>query len=76
MSLKKDLAKEILALEREMKELEVKRSRSMAALVESLISRTTPDEGEMQFFKQYNASIDEKRKKLAEITTQLETQIR
>ena len=71
MSVKKDLAKEIGLLEKEMTELERKRARSMAALIESLISRRDPDEFEMQFFRQYTAEIEIKREKLIELTDQL-----
>ena len=71
MSLKKDLAKEIGMLEKEMSELESKRVRSMAALMESLISRVDPDEFEMQFFRQYTAEIEIKREKLIELTARL-----
>lgn len=71
MSLKKDLAKEITLLEKEMKELEFKRTRSMAALMESLISRKDPEETEMQFFRQYTAEIEIKREKLIDMTEQL-----
>ena len=73
MSLKKDLAKEIGILEKEMQELESKRSRSMAALMEALISRRDPDEREMQFFRQYSAEIEVKREKLIDLTNQLKT---
>ena len=71
MSLKKDLAKEIGILEREMHELESKRVRSMAALMESLISRRDPEESEMQFFRQYTAEIEVKREKLIEMNNKL-----
>lgn len=73
MSLRKDLAKEIQLLENEIKELEVKRTRSMSALMESLISRRDPDETEMQYFRQYSADIEVKREKLQEITEQLKS---
>ena len=71
MSLKKDLAKEIGLLEKEMAALESKRSRSMAALMESLISRRDPNEDEMQFFRQYSAEIEIKRQKLIDLTVRL-----
>lgn len=71
MSLKKDLAKEIGLLEKEMSALESKRSRSMAALMESLISRRDPNEDEMQFFRQYSAEIEVKRQKLIDLTVRL-----
>lgn len=73
MSLRKDLAKEIGILEKEMKELESKRTRSMAALMESLISKREPEETEMQYFRQYSAEIEVKREKLIELTEQLKT---
>ena len=71
MSLKKDLAKESAMLEREMSELESKRVRSMAALMESLISRRDPNEFEMQFFRQYTAEIEIKREKLIDLNEKL-----
>ena len=71
MSAKKELAKEIALLEKEMHELENKRTRSMAALMESIISRRDPREEEMQFFRQYTAEIEIKREKLIELTMQL-----
>ena len=75
MSLRKDLAKEIGLLENEIKELEVKRTRSMSALMESLISKREPEETEMQFFRQYSAEIEVKRGKLTEITKQLKSRV-
>ena len=71
MSLKKDIAKEIGVLEREMSELESKRVRSMAALMEALISRREPNTFEMQFFRQYSAEIEIKREKLIELNEKL-----
>ena len=71
MSLKKDLAKEIGIIEKEMQALESKRSRSMAALMESLISRRDPQEQEMQFFRQYTAEIEIKRERVVELTERL-----
>ncbi len=73
MSLKKDLAKEMQILEAEIKELEIKRSRSQASLIEALISKREPDETETQFFRTYTAEIDVKRERLANMTKQLES---
>lgn len=64
MSLRKELLKEIAILEGEIKELEIKRSRSEASLLEALISRREPDEEEARFFRQYTADIEVKREKL------------
>ena len=72
MSAKKELAKEIHILEEEIKELEVKRSRSQAALIEALISREQPNEEEMQFFRTFTADIDVKRERMLSLMSQLE----
>lgn len=71
MSLKRDLAKEIQALENEIKELEVKRTRSMSALVESVISKTEISTEEARYFRTYSAEIEVKREKLSELKKQL-----
>ena len=71
MSLKKDLAKEIGIVEKEMHELEGKRARSMAALMEALISKRDPSELEMPFFRQYSAEIEVKREKLIDMNEKL-----
>lgn len=73
MSMKKDLAKEISIIEKEMHEIESKRTRSMAALVEALVSKESPNEREMQFFRQYSAEIEVKREKLIELNDQLKS---
>lgn len=72
MKSRKIIAKEINLLDMEMRELEVKRSRSMAALVESLVAKVKPDEQEMQFFRQYTAEIEVKRERLSALTSQLQ----
>ena len=71
MSLKKDLAKEIGVVEKEMQELESKRARSMAALMEALISKRDPQEMEKQFFRQYTAEIEVKRERLVDMANRL-----
>ena len=71
MSTKGDIAKEISTLEQEMQQLEFKRTRSMSALMEALISKREPAEVELQFFRQYSAEIDAKRERLIELTEQL-----
>lgn len=71
MSLKKDLAKEIHILEEEIKMLEVKRSRSQASLLESIISRQEPDETDLQFFRSFTAEIEVKRERMLELMDQL-----
>ena len=75
MSAKKELAKEIHLLEEEIKILEVKRSRSQASLIEALISRATPDEDDVQFFRTFTADIDIKRERLQNLVKQLEAMV-
>ncbi len=72
MSNKNKILKEIHVLEEEIKLLELKRSRSLASLMESVISRTTPDETDVQFFRTFTAEIDVKREQLQKLSRQLE----
>ena len=71
MSLKRDLAREIQVLEDEIKELESKRLRSMASLLESVISKTEIGTDEARFFRTYSAEIEVKREKLIQLKKQL-----
>ena len=66
------LLKEMHALEEEIKILEIKRSRSIAVILESLISRTQPDDDDVQFFRTFTAEIEVKREQLQRLTRQLE----
>ena len=68
MSLKKQLANEINALEREIQYLEIKRSRSIAALFESYISQTRPNDDDVAFFRAFTQEIESKRQQLQELT--------
>ena len=66
------IAKEIHALEEEIKTLESKRSRSIAVILEALISRTTPNDEDVQYFRTFTAEIEIKREQLQKLTRQLE----
>lgn len=72
MSLKRDLEKEIQLLEAEIQNLEVKRSRSQASLIEAIISRRDPDESEVEFFRNFTNEIDVKRERLITVKKQLD----
>ena len=72
MSQKSKLAKELNALENEIKALESKRARSMAVIMEAMLSRSTPDDTDVQFFRTFNAEIEIKREQLQKLTKQLE----
>lgn len=65
--LSKMLSKEMSMLEEEIKELEIKRSRSQASLIDALISRREPNEDDVRFFRTYTAEIDIKREKLQKL---------
>ena len=66
------IAKEIHALEEEIKILEIKRSRSIAVILEALISRTTPNDEDVQYFRTFTSEIEIKREQLQKLTRQLE----
>ena len=71
MSAKRDLAREIQAIEDEIKELEAKRLRSMSSLLESVISKTEIGTDEARFFRTYTAEIEVKRERLVQLKKQL-----
>lgn len=71
MSAKRDLAREIQALEDEIKELESKRLRSMSSLLESVISKSEVSTEEARFFRTYTAEIEVKRERLVQLKKQL-----
>ena len=72
MSRRNEIAKELHILQEEMKILESKRSRSMAVILEALVSRVEPDAQELQYFRMYTAEIDIKREQLQKLTKELE----
>lgn len=72
MSKRSKLAKELRMIEEEIRFLEIKRSRSMASLLESLISRAEPNAEDVQFFRNYTAEIEVKRQQLQQVLAQLE----
>lgn len=66
------LVREINTLEKEIQLLEGKRSRSIAVLLEALISKTVPNETDVQFFRTYSANIEVKREQLQKLYAQLD----
>ena len=71
MADRNEIIAEIQSLEQEIQTLEGKRSRSQAALIESLISHTAPGATELQFFRMYTAQIDAKREVLSSLIKKL-----
>ena len=72
MSQKSKMAKELYALEEEIKALELKLFRSMAALMEAIISHTPPTDADVQFFRAFTSEVNYKREQLKKLTTQYE----
>lgn len=52
--------------------LEFKRSRSQAALVEAILTHTTPSDQETDFFNKYTACIDAERQRMHRYMEELE----
>lgn len=72
MSKKRELAREIRILAGEIKGLEIKRSRSQAALIEALIDKKDPEPIDLEYFRTFTAQIDVKRDRLKDVTKELE----
>ena len=53
--------------------LEQKRTRSQAALVEAILLKTTPKDGDVDYFNQFTRQIEEERAHLHELMTELES---
>lgn len=60
----KKCKKQILAIEQ-------KRSRSQAALVEAILTNSTPSDEDVDFFNRYTAQIEEIRRAMHELEIQL-----
>ncbi len=75
MSKRSALAKEIHALEEEIKLLEIKCSRSMRVIIEALASREQPNDEDLQFFRTFSAEIDVKREQLQKAVNELEKHV-
>lgn len=73
MSEKSQLIEDIESLKAEIREFESKRSRSMAVLLEAVISHTTPNETDVKFFRTYNGEIEMRRGHLQLLLKQLES---
>lgn len=53
-------------------EIEQKRTRSQAALVEAILRHTEPDDRDVDFFNQFTAQIEEERANLHRLMKELE----
>lgn len=75
MARRNALAKEVHALEEEIKLLEIKLNRSMRVVIEALVSREQPKDEDLQFFRTFSAEIDVKREQLQKLVKELENYI-
>lgn len=69
---KKKLEKKLSALKKEIETIDNKRSRSQAALVEAILTHSTPDDEDVEYFNRYTSQIDELRNEMHEVKSQLE----
>ena len=70
---KMKLKKQIEDLEEQIQNIEKKRSRSQAALVEAILTRVDPDDEDVDFFNKYTAEINELRDEMKVLQGRLET---
>lgn len=69
---KRKLRKAIEASKKRIEEIEKKRSRSQAALVEAILTHTEPNDSDVEFFNNFTAQIDAERNHMHELIGQLE----
>ena len=56
---------------KKIEEIEKKRIRSQAALINAILSNTTPDDTDVDYFNRYTAEIEELRSKMQELEISL-----
>ena len=69
---KMKLKKEIENCKKSIAELEQKRTRSQAALVEAILMKTEPKDDDVDFFNKFTEQIEAERNKLHELMKELE----
>ena len=73
MSVTKQLKKDIAILDAEITALEIKRSRSEAAIIEALVGGEEPTIDDIKYFRKYTAEIEEKRERIVLMQQQFDT---
>ena len=71
MSRKSDLKKAIAESEKEIEDLEKKRTRSQSALLEAFINHTTPSEKDAEYFRVFTSLIALERENLINLKDEL-----
>ena len=65
------LKRGIKKYKKQIEEIEKKRIRSQAALINAILSNTTPDDTDVDYFNRYTAEIEELRSKMQELEISL-----
>ena len=65
------LKRGIKKYKKKIEEIEKKRIRSQAALINAILSNTTPDDTDVDYFNRYTAEIEELRSKRQELEISL-----
>ena len=69
---KMKLKKEIEQSKQKIAELEQKRARSQAALVEAILLKTEPKDDDVDFFNKFTEQIEEERQRMHELMKELD----
>ena len=69
---KMKLKKEIEQCKKDIAELEQKRTRSQAALVEAILLKTEPKDDDVDFFNKFTEQIEEERQRMHELMKELD----
>ena len=73
MRAKRILNKKIEQCKANIAELEQKRSRSQAALITAILSNTTPNDDDVEYFNKFTALIDAERETLRGLVAEFES---
>lgn len=71
MSKKSDLKKQIEEGEKEIEELEKKRTRSQSSLMEALLAKAEPNAADVEYFRVYTQLINLERENLQKLKEEL-----
>lgn len=71
MSKKSEIKKAIAESEKEIEELEKKRTRSQSALLEALVNNKKPQESDVEYFKVFTQLIEVERDNLRKLNEEL-----
>ena len=69
---KAKLKKELKALKKQIEEVEKKRYRSQAQLVEAILKQETPNDDDVDYFNKYTDQIEQIRAQIQSVSSKLE----